>query len=215
MNSFTLIFLIYSNPTRLGLTNNSPSARKSLPPVPSPSKPIAKENIKKAHHRSSDERQSNNIPVNGKRFDSSLGSETGTSTRESDEGSEERISDDLSPTQPSIFDSLAAELRAKLNGNGPPLLLPPRDYDTMHRSKGNLAAIELRRCRNKLIVGNTTTKNGVSSRGSSGIGSDLAPSPERQEAQSSSGILSLVSLKTNFFMNIFLNFRRRLAIEET
>lgn len=132
-------------------------------------------------HRVPEER-----PINGKRFDSSLGSDTGTSTRESDEGSEERISDDLSPTQPSIFDSLAAELREKLNGNGPPLLLPPRDYDTMHRSKGNLAAIELRRCRNKLIVGNPT-KNGVSSRGSSGIGSDLAPSPERQEAQSSSG----------------------------
>lgn len=198
----------------MGLTNNSPSARKSLPPVPSPSKPIAKENIKKALHRSSDERQSN-MPGNSKRFDSSLGSDTGTSTRESDEGSEERISDDLSPIQPSIFDSLAAELRAKLNGNGPPLLLPPRDYDTMHRSKGNLAAIELRRCRNKLIVGNTTTKNGVSSRGSSGIGSDLAPSPERQEAQSSSGIISNSFLKQTYFLNFFTIFRRRLAIEKT
>lgn len=109
----------------------------------------------------------------------------GTSTRESDECSEERTSVDLSPQQATIFDSLAAELRAKLNGNGPPLLLPPRDYDTVHRSKGNLAATELRRCRNKLIVG--ATKYGVSSRGSSGIGSDLAPSPERQENQSSSG----------------------------
>lgn len=171
----------------MGLTNNSPTARKPLPPLPSPSpsKPISKE-IQKPQHRSSEER-STHAPLNGKRFDSSLGSDTGTSTRESDEGSEERISDDLSPTQPTIFDSLAAELREKLNGNGPPLLLPPRDYDTMHRSKGNLAAIELRRCRNKLIVGNT--KQGVSSRGSSGIGSDLAPSPERQEIQSSSGTL--------------------------
>lgn len=149
--------------------------------------------MKRAHHRSSEERQPLPLPNgSGKRFDSSLGSDTGTSTRESDEGSEERTSVDLSPTQPSIFDSLAAELRAKLNGNGPPLLLPPRDYDTMHRSKGNLAAIELRRCRNKLIVGATipeaNKKHGVSSRGSSGIGSDLAPSPERQEGQSSSGM---------------------------
>jgi hypothetical protein len=32
-----------------------------------------------------------------------------------------------------LYDSLAAELRAKLNGNGPPLLLPPRDYDTISR----------------------------------------------------------------------------------
>lgn len=115
-----------------------------------------------------------------------------------------------------LFDSLAAELRAKLNGNGPPLLLPPRDYDTVHRSKGNLTAIELRRCRNALIVGGAGTPKGaaataaaaatssaaagaatvpptnangkqVSSRGSSGIGSDLAPSPERQELNSSSG----------------------------
>lgn len=170
--------------------------------MPSQSKPIKeiKEVKKSSNRRSADERQSvpQSQPLNGKRIDSSLGSDTGTSTRESDECSEERTSVDLSPAQATIFDSLAAELRAKLNGNGPPLLLPPRDYDTMHRSKGNLAAIELRRCRNKLIVGNPTTKQGalkqgatkqgVSSRGSSGIGSDLTPSPERQEAQSSSGI---------------------------
>lgn len=76
-----------------------------------------------------------------RRFDSSLGSDTGTSTRES-ECSEEHV-----PTSPkaNLYDSLAAELRAKLKGDGPPLLLPPRDYDTVHRSKGNLAAIELRR----------------------------------------------------------------------
>lgn len=166
--------------------------------------------MKRSHHRSTDERQT--VPptssVSGggsKRFDSSLGSsDTGTSTRESDEGSEERISVDLSPTQPSIFDSLAAELRAKLNGNGPPLLLPPRDYDTMHRSKGNLAAIELRRCRNKLIVGppipEVTKKHGISSRGSSGIGSDLAPSPERQEGQSSSGMLKMAFVVVSSFL---------------
>lgn len=133
------------------------------------------------------------IESSPRRFESSLGSDTGTSTRESE------CSEELSPTSPtaggpgqgsksSLYDSLAAELRAKLNGNGPPLLLPPRDYDTVHRSKGNLAATELRRCRNSLIVG--ATKQTVStsrSRGSSGIGSDLAPSPERQDGHSSSG----------------------------
>lgn len=190
--------IVFLSNFRLGLTNGSPTARNPLPPVPSSSsKPVVKEKeMKRSHHRSTEERQAMPLPnVGGKRFDSSLGSDTGTSTRESDEGSEERTSVDLSPTQPSIFDSLAAELRAKLNGNGPPLLLPPRDYDTMHRSKGNLAAIELRRCRNKLIVGATNPdgnkKLGVSSRGSSGIGSDLAPSPERQEGQSSSGMSRL------------------------
>lgn len=124
-----------------------------------------------------------------RRFESSLCSDTGTSARDS-ECSEELppVSPvSLAPIQPSLYDSLAAELRAKLNGNGPPLLLPPRDYDTVHRSKGNLAASELRRCRNSLIVGGPNSKYGISSRGSSGIGSDLAPSPERHDAQSLSG----------------------------
>lgn len=148
-----------------------------------------------------------------RRFDSSLGSDTGTSTRESECSEEQVMSNSpASPTAPigggkaSIFDSLAAELRAKLNGNGPPLLLPPRDYDTVHRSKGNLAAIELRRCQNAMIVGNTGPGSGsggggvkqtgvISSRGSSGIGSDLAPSPERQDTHSSTGM--------KLFLNIF------------
>lgn len=132
-----------------------------------------------------------------------MGSDTGTS-RESE------CSEELSPTSPivpvasnkaNLYDSLAAELRAKLNGNGPPLLLPPRDYDTVHRSKGNLAATELRRCRNSLIVGATNTKQVTTpsrSRGSSGIGSDLAPSPERQEGHSSSGKCCSSSSKYHF-----------------
>lgn len=133
---------------------------------------------------------------NVKRLNSSLGSDTGTSTRESECSEEHTPVSPMSPisaTKATLYDSLAAELRAKLNGNGPPLLLPPRDYDTVHRSKGNLAATELRRCRNSLIVGGPGTKYVVSSRGSSGIGSDLAPSPERQEAQSSSGKWKLLS----------------------
>ncbi|GAB0090046.1 zinc finger CCCH domain-containing protein 13 [Sergentomyia squamirostris] len=126
-----------------------------------------------------------------RRFESSLGSDD-TSTRESECSGEHSPTSPISPVaggtpRATLYDSLAAELRAKLNGNGPPLLLPPRDYDTMHRSKGNLAATELRRCQNQLIVGAPKSgKQGVSSRGSSGIGSDLAPSPERQEGQTSS-----------------------------
>lgn len=137
-----------------------------------------------------------------RRFESSLGSDTGTSTRES-ECSDELVAagggggggSPAPPPKSSLFDSLAAELRAKLNGNGPPLLLPPRDYDTVHRSKGNLAATELRRCRNSLIVGDKMKKQQHQkqsatsrSRGSSGIGSDLAPSPERPIDHSSSGM---------------------------
>lgn len=133
------------------------------------------------------------------RFD--VGSDTGTSTRESDCGSDEQQHgnrhDQQSPVmdgmKANLFDDLAAELREKLNGNGPPLLLPPRDYDTVHRSKGNLAASELRRCQNQMIVGagvKGSKQTIVSSRGSSGIGSsDMAPSPERHDGQTSSGKL--------------------------
>ena len=54
-----------------------------------------------------------------------------------------------------LYDSLAAELREKLacRGKHPPLLLPPRDYDTVTRSKGNLSEIDSRRALNPLIVG--------------------------------------------------------------
>jgi len=100
----------------------------------------------------------------------------------------------------------AAAAEAALPAETPANHWPKCHYDTVHRSKGNLTAIELRRCRNALIVGGSpkgqgqgvasaagaagaATANGkqVSSRGSSGIGSDLAPSPERQELNSSSG----------------------------
>lgn len=67
-----------------------------------------------------------------RRFDSSHGSDTGTSTRES-ECSEEQQHSPTSPISPissqsKLYDSLAAELREKLSG-GVPLLLPTRDCD--------------------------------------------------------------------------------------
>ncbi|XP_018335729.1 uncharacterized protein LOC108744453 [Agrilus planipennis] len=133
------------------------------------------------------------------RQDSSLGSDTGASSARGSDSGEERSSgglgSDLPPVRTSIlYDSVAAELRARLGGaSGPgsrppsqPLLLPPRDYDTVHRQRGNLQGIELRRCLNTSIVGraaanntvpNTTIANG--SAASSGIGSDHAsPSPD-------------------------------------
>lgn len=88
-------------------------------------------------------KDSKNFEVSTRRFDSSLGSDTGTSTRESECSEEQQHSPIERPAH--LYDSLAAELRAKLNGNGPPLLLPPRDYDTISRSQGNLTAVDLRR----------------------------------------------------------------------
>ncbi|XP_046385634.1 serine/arginine repetitive matrix protein 1 [Ischnura elegans] len=128
----------------------------------------------------------------------------------------------------SLYDSLAAELREKLGevgsgGGGKkrhgPILLPPRDYDTVHRKHGNLTGIDLRRCLNANIVGvnarspaaplgssaavaasgkkgvggpgsgsahgaGYTLQQGGSSGGSSGIGSDDAPSPENDRESS-------------------------------
>ncbi|XP_028157662.1 nuclear speckle splicing regulatory protein 1 isoform X1 [Ostrinia furnacalis] len=117
------------------------------------------------------------LPSSKKPPDSSLGSEV---SRESDSGSnEERCVANL-------YDSLAAELKQKLStgkkGIGKsPILLPPRDYDTVHRQKGNLSNIDTRRCLNQNIVGVNARRKLESSGGSSGIGSDLAPSPERND----------------------------------
>ncbi|XP_073948247.1 uncharacterized protein isoform X2 [Choristoneura fumiferana] len=112
------------------------------------------------------------LPASKKPPDSSLGSEV---SRESDSGSnEERCVANL-------YDSLAAELKQKLSTGKSPILLPPRDYDTVHRQKGNLNNIDTRRCLNQNIVGVNARRKLESSGGSSGIGSDLAPSPERNE----------------------------------
>jgi hypothetical protein len=98
-----------------------------------------------------------------------------TSTRDTESsGSSDRGGERIA----TLYDSLAAELREKLHGIRGPLLLPPRDYDTVHRQRGNLTGIELRRCRNANIVGlanETLTPATESSGGSSGIGSDDAP----------------------------------------
>ena len=72
------------------------------------------------------------------------------------------------------YDSLAAELREKLGGRQP-LLLPPRDYDTMHRSRGNVVGSEERKSLNPRVVGSTAVpgRDGLDSSGkSSGIGSE-------------------------------------------
>ncbi|KAF7388536.1 hypothetical protein HZH68_012478 [Vespula germanica] len=118
------------------------------------------------------------------RIRSNLGSD-GRSTRESEssEGSGELKHDPIQTT--TIYESLAAELRAKLGrGNSGdndvgPILLPPRDYDTVHRHRGNLAGIEFRRCLNQTIVGGSTAvdRGGTRSAASSGIGSDSAATP--------------------------------------
>uniref|UniRef100_A0A182NZ14 PID domain-containing protein n=1 Tax=Anopheles dirus TaxID=7168 RepID=A0A182NZ14_9DIPT len=129
--------------------------------------------------------------------DSSHGSDTGTaSTRESECSEEQQHSPTSGPVSPLIsqsklYDSLAAELREKLSG-GVPLLLPTKEPDHKKEAVHSASDAAARRFRNGCLTGSITPstggnqKHGVSSRGSSGIGSDLAPSPERHEPQSSS-----------------------------
>lgn len=125
---------------------------------------------------------------------SKIGSDGRSLGRSSDSGTSE-----LSPSGPpttvqseklvTLYDSLAAELREKLNSKGKhaPLLLPPRDYDTMHRSKGNLTQIEARKALNPAIVGETGINGSDHSSGigSGGNSSPLRDSPPQMERFSS------------------------------
>ena len=92
---------------------------------------------------------------------------------------------------PAVYESLAAELRAKLgNPKTGPILLPPRDYDTISRKRGKLEGIELRKSTNQQIVGplleqdeSPITRSESSGKSSSGIGSDEALSSAIHEIQ--------------------------------
>ena len=69
--------------------------------------------------------------------------------------------DDIEPDLQSLketlaYDSVTDELKHKLNftkKEGTPILLPPKDYDTISRARGNLELIEKRKCLNETIVG--------------------------------------------------------------
>ena len=65
-----------------------------------------------------------------------LGSDGRSVGRGSDSGAGSDKGSQLNPSErmAGMYDSLAAELREKLAGREP-LLLPPRDYDTMHRNQ--------------------------------------------------------------------------------
>ncbi|KAK3083810.1 hypothetical protein FSP39_003559 [Pinctada imbricata] len=71
-------------------------------------------------------------------------------------------SDEIEPDMISLkdqmpFDSVTEELKMKLGmttkKEGAPLLLPPKDYDTIRRKQGNLEKVDLRRSLNVNIVG--------------------------------------------------------------
>ncbi len=132
------------------------------------------------------------FPRGGSNASSKIGSDGRSLGRSSDSGGSE-----LNPSGPpeklvTLYDSLAAELREKLNGGKgkqhPPLLLPPRDYDTMHRSKGNLTAVEMRRALNPAIVGEETAKEKAAAAAGKNKVAEGSSSLTSEEEQSSSGI---------------------------
>ncbi|XP_042232772.1 serine/arginine repetitive matrix protein 1-like isoform X2 [Homarus americanus] len=104
------------------------------------------------------------------------GASTGSSTSSGGGGSSSGRSPTAVPaaTGPgmsTLYDSLAAELREKLGSRGAPLLLPPKDYDTLNRSRGRLPD-----ARRAPPAAARKSQEDDSAR-SSGIGSDDAPSP--------------------------------------
>lgn len=57
-----------------------------------------------------------------------------------------------------MYESLAAELKAKLgNPKAAPILLPPKDYDTISRRQGKLDGIDTRRSTNPQLIGPAAT----------------------------------------------------------
>nr|XP_022341130.1 uncharacterized protein LOC111135396 [Crassostrea virginica] len=96
-------------------------------------------------------------------------------------------SDEIEPDLISLrdqmpFESVTDELRQKLSmtaKEGKPLLLPPKDYDTIRRKQGNLENVSTRRCLNTSIVGNMPLSSPRSRNTSdeSGIGLDSPRHP--------------------------------------
>ncbi len=73
-------------------------------------------------------------------------------------GEDEEVVPGPTQNELNLYDSLAAELRAKLGGDRPnrdnqPILLPPKDYDTVHRSKGKLLNMDEKKATNERVVG--------------------------------------------------------------
>lgn len=99
-------------------------------------------------------------------------------------------SDEIEPDLISLrdqmpFESVTDELRQKLNVSmkeGKPLLLPPKDYDTIRRKQGDLNNVDNRRCLNSSIVGNMPWSSPRSRNVSdeSGIGMET-PSPSEEQ----------------------------------
>lgn len=115
---------------------------------------------------------------------------TGGSAADSATSTYSSDSDEIAPDMQSLkdvipFESVTDELKHRLrlttSDDGPPILLPPKDYDTVVRRHGNLDRIEKRKCLQLNIVG----ESGLPSRfrnGSGESGIDVS-SPSKSEGK--------------------------------
>ncbi|XP_064612345.1 uncharacterized protein LOC135476290 [Liolophura sinensis] len=99
----------------------------------------------------------------------------GTNER-SPTGSDDLDADLVSLKDVKPFDSIADELKQRLNVKAAPLLLPPADYDTVSRARGNLDEAQKRRTRNPIIVGEGGLEKSDPQNGSTG--SDEVETPD-------------------------------------
>lgn len=92
------------------------------------------------------------------------------------------IANDITP-----YDSLAAELHHKLHSQDEaPLLLPPKDYDTICRKHGNLINVQNRRSKQDNIVGSQSKENHGDI--DSGLGSGVLGSPTSDSPTDPAGL---------------------------
>ncbi|GIY67561.1 PID domain-containing protein [Caerostris darwini] len=109
-------------------------------------------------------------------------------TEDSSGGSSEREVGVRKEHIASLYDSLAAELRERLtNRNSCPILLPPKDYDTVSRRQGKLDGIDSRRSTNYNLVGLNKTPSPLIHQTSSGGGKSPSKNQDATSAKSSGG----------------------------
>lgn len=101
--------------------------------------------------------------LSDQRTDSAVDSGASTNSEYSFPDMEDIEPDLQSLKETMAFDNVTDELKQRLNiskKEGAPILLPPKDYDTISRARGNLNSVEKRKCLNETIVG----LNGIRSR---------------------------------------------------
>ena len=100
------------------------------------------------------------MPSEPQTTDSAVGSaSSGYSDDESPTNGSRDIEPDLQSLQEVMpFDNVNDELRYRMKMEEAPVLLPPKDYDTIKLKHGNLDKIDLRRCNEERIVGDLALK---------------------------------------------------------